>query len=244
MTQPARNGWLRSHLPALVLLGATLAFFASPIVTPPFNGYDPAMFPVLVPRPAIQPAGYAFAIWGPIFLWLTAHAIFGLWRRNDSPAWLAPRLPLTLAILLGAVWLFVAPSYPIVATLVIVAMAALSLTAFLRADQVTDRWILSAPLAIFAGWLTAAAAVSTGVVLAGYGVLSNTTGALLLLGVVLGLALIVQSRKPAMPVYGATVVWALIGIVMANRADLPLVSTAALLGAVVLGIQTVILARR
>jgi hypothetical protein len=223
---------------------ATLAFFASPSVTPPFTGYDPAIFPVLVPRPAIQPAGYAFAIWGPIFLWLTAHALFGLFRRNDASAWQAPRLPLTLAILFGAVWLFIAPGYPITATVVIIAMAAFALTAFLRADTEPDRWLLSAPIAMFAGWLTAAASVSTGVVLAGYGILSNTRVTLLLLAVVLALALTVQSRKPAMPVYGATVVWALIGIVMANRTDLPVVAITALAGAVIVGTYTVILARR
>ena len=95
----------QSRLTAILLLIVTLAFFASPAVTPPFRGYDPAIFPVLIARPAIQPAGYAFAIWGPIFVWLTAHAAYGLWRRADNPNWLRTRLPLTMAIVLGAVWL-------------------------------------------------------------------------------------------------------------------------------------------
>ena len=40
-------------------------------------GYDPGQFPVVIARPSIQPAGYAFAIWGLIYAWLMAHAGFG-----------------------------------------------------------------------------------------------------------------------------------------------------------------------
>ncbi len=232
------------RLTSLFLLLATLAFLAAPALTPPFRGYDPGLFPVAITRPAIQPAGYAFAIWGPIYLWLIAHAGFGLWARHDDPAWERTRLPLTGAVLLGSVWLAIAQNYPIIATIAILTMAALALTAFLRAQTQPDRWLLSAPLAIFSGWLTAAAAVSTGLVIAGYGLMSNTTTALVLLIVVFGLALWVQSRKPAMPVYGATVVWALLGIVVANWPDLKPVAIPALVGAVALGTMTVLMSRR
>ncbi|MBC7740431.1 MAG: hypothetical protein H7245_25230, partial [Candidatus Saccharibacteria bacterium] len=118
------------------------------------------------------------------------------------------------------------------------------LIAFLRAPTEPDRWLLSAPLAIFAGWLTAAATVSTGLVMSGYGVMSNTATALTLLGVVAVLALWVQSRRPAMPIYGATVVWALLGIVAANWLDLQPVAIAALAGAVVLAVLTLVMAIR
>lgn len=72
---------------SLILLVATLAFGVAPFVTPPFTGYDPAMFPVYILRPSIQPAGYAFAIWSVIYLWLIAHAIFGFWKRPADAAW-------------------------------------------------------------------------------------------------------------------------------------------------------------
>ena len=232
------------RLSSLVLLLATLAFLIAPSVTPPFRGYDPGLFPVAITRPAIQPAGYAFAIWGLIYLWLIAHAGFGLWARHDDPAWRRTRLPLTGAVLLGSVWLAIAQNHPIIATIAILAMAALALTAFLRAPTQPDRWLLSAPLAIFAGWLTAAATVSVGLVMAGYGVMSNTGTALTLLVVVAVLAMWVQSRKPAMPVYGATVVWALLGIVAANWTDLKSVAIAALIGAVILVGITFVMARR
>jgi hypothetical protein len=228
--------------PALLL--AILAMVAAPALTPAFTGYDPATFPVRIERPAIQPAGYAFSIWGLIYLWLLAHAVFGLLKRRNDPAFLRPTLPLLVSGLLGSVWLAIASSAPITATFVILVMGGLAMLAYLRADQSQDRWLLAAPLAIYAGWLTAACGVSVGVILAGYGVLSNTGAALVMLTVVIAVALFVQARRPKMPVYGATVVWAAIGVVLANWADTPIVAYTAALGAVMVALWTLITLRR
>lgn len=228
--------------PALLI--AILAMVAAPALTPAFTGYDPATFPVRIDRPAIQPAGYAFSIWGLIYLWLLAHAGFGLWRRRNDPAFLRPALPLMLSGILGAVWLAIAGSAPVLATITILVMGGLALTAYLRADPGQDRWLLSAPLAIYAGWLTAACSVSVGVIVAGYGWLSNTASALALLAGVLAIAAWVQARRPTMPVYGATVVWAAIGIVVANRADNLTVALAAAAGAMAMALWTLVLIRR
>jgi hypothetical protein len=219
---------------AVILLLATLAFGAAPFVTPPFTGYDPALFPVRIDRPAIQPAGYAFAIWSVIYLWLILHAVYGLVRRAETPAWAAPRLPLTIAVLVGAAWLWIAGQSAIWGTVTIWIMAGAALLAFLRAPTEPDRWLLSAPLAIFAGWLTAASAVSTGVLIAGHGLLPDTGAALAMLALVLAIAVVVQRRKPAMPVYGLTVIWALGGVIAANWGLDALVAGAAAGGAAVL----------
>lgn len=223
-----------SRLPALMLLLATIAFGLAPLVTPPFTGYDPTMFPVRIERPAIQPAGYAFAIWSVIYLWLILHAGFGLWKRAEDAFWTPVRLPLTAAVVVGAVWLWIAGVSAIWGTVTIWIMAGAALLAFLRAPTEPDRWLLSGPLAIFAGWLTAASAVSTGVLVAGYGVLSDTGAALAMLGLVLVIALVVQARKARMPVYGLTVIWALAGVIAVNRGDNVLVAGAAAVGAVVM----------
>lgn len=215
---------------ALLLLLVTLAFGLAPFVTPPFRGYDPALFPVRIDRPSIQPAGYAFGIWSVIYLWLITHAVTSLWKRAENPAWDRTRLPLILAIALGSAWLSIAPVAPITATVTILVMAAAAIAAFLRADTETDRWLLSAPTAILAGWLSAAAAVSTGVVIAGYGLLSDTASAIAMIAATLTLAIWVQRRKPQMPVYGLTVIWALAGIVMANAGLNPTIAILAGLG--------------
>ena len=223
-------------LRALILLLVTLAFGVAPFVTPPFTGYDPTTFPVRIDRPSIQPAGYAFAIWSVIYLWLILHAILGLWRHATDPRWDRIRLPLSVSIGIGALWLGIANGYPITATVAIIVMMAAAVLAFLRADPQADRWLLAAPAAILAGWLSAAAAVSLGVVLAGYGWLSDTASAVAMLGVVLAIAVNVQMRRPTMPVYGLTVIWALGGVVVVNWGLNMVVATIAASGIVILAL--------
>ncbi len=228
---------------AAILLVAVAVFGLAPLVTPPFTGYDPAQFPVPIDRPSIQPAGYAFAIWSLIYLWLIAHAAFGLWARRDHPAWDRMRLPLAAAALIGAAWLSIAGASAIWGTITIWPMALAALLAFLRADPVQDRWLLSGATAILAGWLTAAAAVSTGVTLAGYGWLSDTASAATMLALVLGVAVAVQRARPRMPVYGLTVVWALAGVIVANLGANPTVAILSGVGIAVLA-ATLALPRR
>jgi hypothetical protein len=219
---------------ALILLLVSLTFALAPLVTPPFTGYEPGQFPVAIPNPAIQPAGYAFSIWGLIYAWLIIHAGYGLWKRVDGPNWARVRVPLIASLVLGTIWLAIAGASPEWATVVIWVMSATALAAFLLAPTEPDRWLLSAPLAIYAGWLTAATAVSTGVLLGGYGVLSDTGSALAMLALVLGVALLVQRQKPQMPVYGLTVIWALAGVIVANADRDAMVALASGAGLVVM----------
>lgn len=229
---------------ALILLLATLAFGVAPFITPPFTGYDPAIFPVQIERPAIQPAGYAFAIWSVIYLWLIIHAGFGLIKRREDPSWDAIRLPLAVSIAIGAVWLGIANGYPILATVTIWIMLGTALLAFLRADPARDTWLLSAPAAIYAGWLSAAAAVSLGVILAGYGYLSDTNAAVAMLALVLAIAVSVQMARPAMPVYGLTVIWALGGVVAVNWGVNTTVAAIAASGIVIMALTLIAALRR
>lgn len=219
--------------PVLVLLMA-LAFGLSPLLTPEFRGYDATQFPVRLDAPAILPAGYAFAIWGLIYLWLVLHAGFGLWRRADDPAWDGVRAPLILSLAVGAVWLFVAVRDPVWASVLIAVMLAGALVAVLRAPAAPDRWLLLAPLAIYAGWLSAATGVSLGVLLAGFGWLPDTGAAMVMLGVVLALAVAVQLRLGRAPEYGLTVVWALIAVCVRNGAGNLVVTGLAAAGCLVM----------
>jgi hypothetical protein len=224
---------------SVIILLATAAFIAAPFVTPPFTGYDPGLFPVSIARPSIQPAGYAFAIWGVIYLWLAVSAVFGLTRRDD-PSWRRTDVWHVGALILGTLWLAIANDYPLTATFTIIVMAGFTLAGFLAASPTKDRWWLQAPLGLFAGWLTAASMVSLGVVVSGYGLLSDTATALVMLAVILGVAVLIQTRRPTMPTYSATVVWAAIGVAVVNWSLNPPVAYAALLGAAV---QTAVAAR-
>ena len=97
-------------------------------------------------------------------------------KFTEAPTQAGPLL-LALAVGVGAVWLRIAGQSAVWGTVTIWIMAAGAIIAFLRADTSVDRWMLSGPTAIFAGWLSAASAVSTGVLVAGYGWLSDTGSA-------------------------------------------------------------------
>lgn len=206
---------MKRYYPFLLAL-VTLAFGAAPFLSQPFQGYPPGSFPVEIAQPSIQPAGYAFSIWGLIYMWLAVHAVTFLWKRREDADWLAVAGQMILSLGVGSLWLYIAPTVPVVAGVAIIVMAVTALTAFLRADTFADRWTLAAPIAIYAGWLSAASAVSTGVILAGYGVLSDTGAALAMLVVVILLAAVMQYRQPRLPEYGLTVIWALLGVIAAN----------------------------
>jgi hypothetical protein len=229
--------------PLLVLLAAA-AFGLSPIFTPNFRGYDPSQFPIPFESPAVLPAGYAFSIWGLIYLWLILHAGFGLWKRGDDPAWDGTRLPLILSLGVGAIWLAVAVRDPVWASILIAVMLAGALAALLRAPARPDRWLLLAPLAIYAGWLSAATGVSVGILLTGFGWLPETAAALVTLAVVLAFALTVQLRLGRAPEYGITVIWALAAVCVRNgTANLP-VTGLALIGIAALAAASWRVARR
>lgn len=216
-------------LRALLLILLTLAFAAGPLLFPAFNGYDAAGFPVQIDKPAAQPAGYAFSIWGVIYLWLIVHAIYGYFIRARSLDWDETRLPLIISIGIGILWLWIASFWPLIATALILGMWACALVAFMAADQDYDPWLLVHPLSVYAGWLSAAMLVSIGVVVTGYGLFAENHAALGVIAAVLVLVPIVQYYQPAAPLFSVTAAWALIAIVVANYDRYPFVALAAAL---------------
>ena len=166
--------------------------------------------------PPVQPAGYAFAIWGLIYSWLVVSAVFGVWKRRSGAAWDHVRAPLMISLAVGTPWLAIANASAVWATITIFIMSAAAIVALIRAPKV-DSWWLQAPVGIYAGWLTAASFVSLGSTAAGYGIALGSLGwAYLAIILALGVTLAVIARKPTAPEYGITVIWALIGIIVAN----------------------------
>ena len=219
---------------AFLILALTVAFALAPAFTSPFMGFTADQLPNPQIDPPIQPAGYAFSIWGLIYGWLVVSAVYGVWKRRDDAGWDAARVPLAVSLAVGVPWLAIANASAIWATVTIFIMAAGAIAALLRAPA-TDRWWLQAPVGIYAGWLTAASCVSLGSTAAGYGILFDGYGwAFAGITIALIVALIVMSRRPGAPEYALTVVWALIGIIVANTTSLIWVSAAAAVGVGVL----------
>ena len=220
------------------VLALSVAFAAAPLVTSPFTGFTADQLPVPQIDPPVQPAGWAFSIWGLIYLWLIVSAAYGVRKRPRAEDWRRARLPLLMALGIGTPWLAIANASAIWATITIFIMAAGAIGAFLTAPE-RDVWLARVPYGIFAGWLSAASFVSLGSTAAGYGLVMNQTGwAILCIILATLLALAVQSRRPRAASYGLTVAWALMAIVVANGFNVPgvvaLASLAAVLGALAL----------
>lgn len=200
---------------AVFLLCLAILFALTPLMLPSFDGYDLEDFPVQVLRPSVQPAGYAFSIWLLIYAGLILHAGYGLLQRADDPVWDRPRLALMAALVLGTTWVALAGDQRVAATVTILIMLVAALVAVLRTGREDRLWLMS-PIALLAGWVTAAAGAASGVTLAGLGWLSDTVSAVVCILAVLALAVGMQLRLGRVPEYGAAVVWALVGIVVAN----------------------------
>lgn len=212
----------------------SVSFVLSPLFSAGFRGFTPAQFPVLAERWPVQPAGWAFSIWGLIYLALLAGAALGWLRHAEDADWRPMRLPLALSLGLGTFWIALANRAPVLATALILFMAAFALAAFLRAPRAgAALW----PAGLYAGWLVAASAVAVAVVLSGHGVLGAQASAYLALAVTLGLGARLIWLRPA-PGFALALIWALFGITMANRAplNLPVAALAGLGGLALAGL--------
>ena len=221
---------------AVLLFAATLAFVTAPLWSNGFGGFDPDRFPIPQRDPPVQPAGYAFSIWGPIYLWLLAHAGFGLFARAEDPAWDRARWPLIVSLAPGAAWISVAQTSPGMATVLIWIMLAGALLAVLSSPKTQDRWLCAAPLGLYAGWLTAASSVSIGLMGAGYGVLggNQVLWAWLALMIAWVIAFAMQTLLRRVPEYGLAVAWALVAVAVRNAGESTALTLAA--GAAAAGI--------
>lgn len=224
---------------AIFVVTAALAFAVSPFLSDGFNGFRPDQFPIPQVDVPVQPAGYAFSIWGLIYLFLISGAIFGLLKRDTDPGWAAMRWPLIVSLIVGAAWIPVAQLSPFWATVLIWVMLITAVIALVLSGR-QDRVWLRTPIALYAGWLTAASCVALGLMLGGHGILGEQVAAMAIVVLALGIALGVQTARPDTPEYSGAVVWALIGVIVANSgpANWPVLGLAAA-GAVVLALYAV-----
>ncbi len=217
---------------AILVLIVAIAFAIAPFLSPEFGGFDPDKYPIPQRNPAVQPAGWAFSIWGPIYLWLIAHAVLGAFKFRQDAAWDKGRIALALSLAVGAIWLPVALLSPIWATLLIWIMLIAGLIALYQLDSATPAWIARWPIALYAGWLSAASFVSIGLLLAGYGVVGEIAAAVIALLLATGFAGFNAYRLKSWP-YAIAVAWGFFGIAMANIGSAILLAIAAMVAAII-----------
>ncbi|ATF20226.1 tryptophan-rich sensory protein [Phaeobacter gallaeciensis] len=198
---------------AYLTLALAIAFAAAPLVTAPFTGYTASQLPYPQPDPVIQPVGPAFSIWIVIYLWLVVGAGFGAVRAAENSSWHEMRKPLSVSLAIGVCWLWVANMSPILATFLILAMTVTAILAMDRAGGRKRIW-KRGPIGLYAGWLTAASAVSISIVVPGYGLMNPEIAGVICLVAALAVAWVVQSRNPTASTYTIAVCWAIGGIVV------------------------------
>ncbi len=203
-----------------------------------------------LPTPIVPP-GWAFSIWGVIFLGSLAFAIYAaLPNQLTSPlyrkvGWLAIAL-----FGLAAIWELWVPKQSLDAISAIMIFTQLGLgliIVFTIAGEaplsLTDKILLQLPLSLFAGWITAAAFVGLGSVLMHHG---YTPGISFYLGMVIAIGAIALFTVWSIGgagawFYAAAALWALGGIIIANMSSgSTLLASAAGIAAVALVLTTAI----
>ncbi|AXI44272.1 tryptophan-rich sensory protein [Sulfitobacter sp. SK011] len=231
------SGSLRPFVAILCFL-LSITFAVSPFFVDGFAGFDPNQFPVPQDNPPVQPAGYAFAIWGVIYAWLILGLGWGVLMARGDAQWHDMRVPLSLSLAFGTGWLAVAVMSPIWASVLIWLMLITALIALFLAPVADSPWA-AWPVGLYAGWLSAASCVSLGLLAAGYGWLDQTTAALIFVGLAIVLGGFIQAALGRRaPTYGVAVIWALVAVVVANWDSTPLVAYVAAGGAAVLCLPT------
>lgn len=217
---------------AIIVLIVAIAFAAAPFLSPEFGGIDPDRYPVPQRNPPVQPVGWAFGIWGPIYLWLVAHAAFGAFKFRRDAEWDKGRIALALSLAVGTIWLPVALVSPIWATVLIWTMLIAALIALYQSENAAPSWIARWPVALYAGWLSAASFVSIGLLLAGYAFAGELTAAVIALVLATGFAGYNARRLKSWP-YAIAVSWGFFGIAVANMGSAMMLTIAAVVAAIV-----------
>jgi hypothetical protein len=191
------------------------------------------------------PAPFAFAIWGVIYGGFLAVCVASLLpSRRGMPIYDRIARPLMLANLLGALWIATFQGGFLVTSVVIsIAMLVVAAWMFEIVSRTVEvglaRFALTAPFALFLGWMGVAVLANIGAALVANGYAGFGPGArastvvALCIAAAASLAVGVRWRQFVVP---AVVAWAAYAIAVADRnVDPPIATTAILIAAICSG---------
>ncbi|CAK9031055.1 Uncharacterized protein SCF082_LOCUS19467 [Durusdinium trenchii] len=170
----------------------------------------------------VTPAGYAFSIWGPIFIWEGVFAVAQMFPTLGSSAVVETMTPWWIcACCFQVAWtVFFAQEIIPVSLACMLGILLSLLIGILRTDYLPDisvkeYFLLRAPFSLHSGWIIAASALNTNVVADYYR--TSDTGLLMLAMVSLCtiavlVALFALAAPRADPIIPLVACWALLGI--------------------------------
>lgn len=172
------------------------------------------------PELLINPAGWAFAIWGVIYGLAIAQAV-GVLRQGADAVSRRLQIDLIALYLLGALWIVMSTTDSSVATavaLLLMLVAAVDAVLTVARESIAPRWLsrlTRASVGLYAGWVTAAFFLNLGAALVDVDVLGagelTWQVVLLVVAALTLLALAVLTR--GIVTYALAGIWALVGIV-------------------------------
>ena len=201
-------------------------------------------------RTLITPAGWAFSIWGPLYLGSTLFAIYQLLpAQRDNPLIARIRWPAAGAFLGNGLWAAYTQVFGLSAisvSIIILTLACLVAIyrVFERAPLGTgERWLAYVPLSALTAWLTVATTVNVAASLRFHGVEGGAAAPMIAGAVVVAAGVIAATAlirgRGNLP-YALVFLWALAAIFAAGGQEAALVAGATAVSAVlvVVGLVT------
>ncbi len=182
----------------------------------------------------VTPAGYAFSIWGLIYVGLVAFGVYQLLPANIA-RFRPVRSLYIFTCALNCAWLYFWHAEQIVVCFVII--VALCITLFLinyhlkGPRSLADNWIVKAPFGIYFGWVTAAMFVNFAIMLKYLRLdLSFTVETILAVVLILAVAVAAIAIRVKLTnyFYPIAVAWALTAIAVKQSGKTAIVAAAAL----------------
>ena len=218
------NGFTKIFVAATFLIMIVVNALANIL---PINGQETGQISDSYPN-LFAPAGLTFAIWGVIYLFLTAYTLYtiGLFKGsgNTINVDLLKKIGIIFSIssLANAAWIFSwhYQLIPVSMILMLVILACLILiNQRIKSVQLTGRekFFIRLPFNVYFGWITIATIANVTTLLVslrwnGFG-LSDSTWAIIIIsvGMIIGLAAILRNSDIA---YGIVLIWAYAGILI------------------------------
>lgn len=181
----------------------------------------------------ITPAGYAFAIWGLIYIGMIAFSIYQALPSN-AEKFKGLRWIYILSCAANGLWLYVWSQEAIVVCLgiILVLLACLAAinTKLKSTETNADYWLVKVPFGIYFGWVTAAAILNASIALVYLGVRTSETtaqvlGAILILTAA-GLGVLIRLKLKNY-FYPLAIAWALTAIAVRQSGQTVIVMSCA-----------------
>jgi hypothetical protein len=168
----------------------------------------------------VTPAGWAFSIWGVIFIGVLIFAAYQALPRARGPRFDALAVPFILANLFNGLWQvpWLTRNFGLAAVVIVGILSSLAWL-YIRLDRMemttAERWALGVPTSLFLAWLCVATALNITIALVAAGWDGSPIWPPLLVLVVAGIGTALLSRTGDVA-FAAVLVWAFAAIYAAN----------------------------